>query len=155
MLARKFLSTLSGSTTGAVCTQGWATKPKLVTRRPILGLQPNSVSTKPGEGHFDVDKANIKDSSRPELDEIGAMLKRNPSLKLLVVGHTDSQGGFNYNMDLSRKRAVAVVHDLVVHYGIAPIRLRPVGVGYSCPAASNRTEEGRAKNRRVVLVEDH
>ena len=105
--------------------------------------------------YFDVDKANIKDSSRPELDEIGAMLKRNPGLKLLVVGHTDSQGEFNYNLNLSRKRAEAVVHDLVVHYGIAPIRLRPVGVGYSCPAASNRTEEGRAKNRRVVLVEDH
>ena len=105
--------------------------------------------------YFDIDKADIKEGSRPELDEIGAMLKKNPGLKLLVVGHTDSQGGFEYNMDLSRKRAAAVVHDLVTSYGIAPGRLRPVGVGYSCPAASNRTEEGRAKNRRVVLVEDH
>ncbi len=105
--------------------------------------------------YFDTDKATIKEDSRPELDQIGAMLRKNPALKLLVVGHTDDQGSFDYNMKLSMQRAIAVVHDLEKHYGIAPGRLRAVGVGYSCPAASNRTEQGRARNRRVALVEDH
>ena len=103
--------------------------------------------------YFDTGKAEIRPDSKPTLDQIAKLLRSNPSLKLLVVGHTDNQGTFFYNMDLSRRRAQAVVKALTSDYGIEPGRLQPVGVGFACPRASNRTPEGRAKNRRVELVE--
>ena len=69
-----------------------------------------------------------------------------------MVGHTDNQGGLDYNMDLSRRRAGAVVAALTEQHGIAADRLRPAGVGPLAPAATNDTEEGRSLNRRVELV---
>ena len=101
---------------------------------------------------FDTDKAVIKEKSKPTLDEIAKMLKANPDQKILIVGHTDNEGSFAYNEKLSQKRAKAVVNALVKQYGISAKRLHGVGVSYACPAASNSSEEGRAKNRRVVLV---
>ncbi len=103
---------------------------------------------------FDTNKANIKTESSETLGEIAKLLKNNSSLKLLVVGHTDSVGTFDYNMDLSKSRAAAVVTELSRNYGIAPVRLTPVGVSYACPVAPNTSEDNRAKNRRVELVED-
>lgn len=103
--------------------------------------------------YFDTDKASIKPSSKPTLDEIAKLLKQNTGLKVLVVGHTDNQGGFDYNIDLSKRRAAAVTQALTRDYGIAGNRLKPWGVGYTAPAASNKSEEGWAKNRRVELVE--
>ena len=105
--------------------------------------------------YFDTGKTEIKPESKPTLDQIAELLRTRPSLKLLVVGHTDNQGTFDYNMDLSKRRARAVVNALVSRYGISSARLHPVGVGYACPRASNRTSEGRAKNRRVELVESN
>ena len=102
---------------------------------------------------FDFDKAVIKAESRPTLDQMGKLLTSIPDLKLLVVGHTDNVGGFDYNQKLSQARAAAVVKDLVENYGVNPSRLTPHGAAYVAPIASNRTEEGRAKNRRVELVE--
>ncbi len=104
--------------------------------------------------YFDTGKAEVKPESRPTLEEIARLLRQNPSLRLLVVGHTDNKGTFSYNMDLSRRRANSVVTALSKDYGINTKRLRPVGVGYACPRASNHTVEGRANNRRVELVED-
>ena len=104
--------------------------------------------------YFDQDKAVTKPESKPALDEIAKLLGAVPSLKLIVVGHTDNAGGFDYNLDLSRRRAKAVVAALISGYGIAQNRLRSEGVGYLAPAASNDTEEGRALNRRVELVKD-
>ena len=104
--------------------------------------------------YFDHDKAIVKPESEPTLDEIAKLLGAAPSLKLIVVGHTDNAGSFDYNIDLSRRRAKAVVNALVADYGIAQNRLRSEGVGYLAPAASNDTEEGRALNRRVELVKD-
>jgi outer membrane protein OmpA-like peptidoglycan-associated protein len=103
--------------------------------------------------YFDTGKAEIKPDSKPTLDQVAKLLRSKPSLNILVVGHTDNQGTFDYNMELSRRRAQAVVNELVSGYGIGAGRLQPVGVGYACPRASNRTPEGRAKNRRVELVE--
>lgn len=102
---------------------------------------------------FDFDKADIKAESKPQLDEIAALLKKTPDLKVLIVGHTDAKGSLDYNHNLSEKRARAVVKALTSQYGIAGSRLTPVGVGMAAPVASNRTEEGRAKNRRVEIVE--
>jgi len=103
--------------------------------------------------HFDFNKAEVRPESDPTLKEIAKLLQENPKLKLYVVGHTDNVGGINYNMKLSQARAEAVVKKLVSKYGVTPNRLKPYGVGPLVPVASNKTEDGRAKNRRVELVE--
>lgn len=103
--------------------------------------------------YFDTDKAEIKPESRPALDEIGKLLKAHPNLKVYVVGHTDSQGDHDHNMELSRRRAEAVVADLAKTYGLAKARLSSAGVGFLSPIGSNANEAGRALNRRVELVQ--
>lgn len=103
--------------------------------------------------YFDVDKAVVKPESGPALQEIAALLQKNPKLNIHLVGHTDSTGLFDHNLKLSEARAAAVVNALVTQHGIAAARLKASGVGQLSPVASNRTEEGRAKNRRVELVE--
>jgi len=102
---------------------------------------------------FDVDKAAVKQESTPALTEIAALLKSDPALKLLVVGHTDNAGAFDYNRQLSQRRADAVVATLVRDSKIDKARLLPVGMSFAAPVASNQTEEGRAQNRRVELVQ--
>lgn len=101
---------------------------------------------------FDFNKSDIKDESRPALDEIAKFLEADSERKLHVVGHTDAVGGFDFNLKLSKARANAVVSELVERYGIAAGRLKGNGVGMLAPIATNGTEEGRAKNRRVELV---
>ncbi len=103
--------------------------------------------------YFDFDKADIKPESEPAIKEIAKLLQENRGLKLYVVGHTDNVGGIDYNMKLSKARADAVVKELTTKYKISPDRLRAYGVASLAPVASNKTEEGRAKNRRVELVE--
>ena len=80
------------------------------------------------------------------------MLNADPSLNLYVVGHTDMKGKFDYNMNLSKKRAEAVVNELINKYGISSSRLTPDGVGPLVPVATNETDGGRKQNRRVELV---
>ena len=104
--------------------------------------------------YFDTDSATIKASSQPTMDEIGKLLRNNAGMSIIVVGHTDNQGGYDYNMDLSSRRAVAVARSLSHDYKIEASRLKSAGVGYLAPAASNATEDGRALNRRVELVKD-
>jgi len=102
--------------------------------------------------YFDFNKAKVKPESETALKEITRFLQQNPKLKLYVVGHTDNAGGLDYNMKLSQQRAEAVVKELVSKYKIAPDRLKAGGVGPLAPVATNDTEEGKAKNRRVELV---
>ncbi len=102
--------------------------------------------------YFDTGKADVKPESEPALKEIAKLLQKDTKLKLHVVGHTDSVGDLKSNMDLSRRRADAVVKELTTKHGIASSRLRADGVGPLSPVASNDTEDGRAKNRRVELV---
>lgn len=104
--------------------------------------------------YFDTGKAELKPESRPTLDEIAKLLQTETGLKLYVVGHTDNVGGFDYNMDLSRRRAQAVAQELGATYKIAGNRLKSAGVGFLAPVASNENEDGRALNRRVELVKD-
>jgi len=102
--------------------------------------------------YFDTGKADVKPESDATLKEIAKLLQQNPQLKLYVVGHTDNQGTLELNMDLSKRRADAVLTALTTKYGVAGARLRALGDGPSAPVASNDAEEGRAKNRRVELV---
>lgn len=101
---------------------------------------------------FDTDKAEIKPESKPTLDEIAKFLRANPRLNLVVTGHSDSQGGFDYNVSLSQRRAAAVVAALVKTHGIAAARLTAFGAGMAAPVASNDDDAGRGRNRRVELV---
>jgi len=102
--------------------------------------------------YFDTGKAEVKPESDATLKEIAKLLQQDPKLKLHVVGHTDNVGEIAMNMDLSRRRGNAVVQALTSKHGIAAARLRADGVGPLTPVASNDTEEGRSKNRRVELV---
>jgi outer membrane protein OmpA-like peptidoglycan-associated protein len=102
--------------------------------------------------YFDTDKDTLQPASAPTLAEIAKLLAADPRLQLRVVGHTDNQGQASYNLDLSRRRAAAVVRELTAKHGIAPARLDSFGCGLYAPVAPNDTEEGRAKNRRVELV---
>jgi len=101
---------------------------------------------------FDTGKADVKPESKPSLEQIAAFMKAEPTVKLHVVGHTDSVGGFDSNLALSKRRAEAVAAVLAKDYGIAAGRLVGNGVASLGPVASNNSEEGRAKNRRVELV---
>jgi outer membrane protein OmpA-like peptidoglycan-associated protein len=103
--------------------------------------------------YFDTDKAAVKPESASTLKEIAKFLKENASIKIYVVGHTDSAGDFNHNEKLSQARAQSVVAELTGKYGVAANRLKGYGVGPLAPVASNSTNEGKAKNRRVELVE--
>ena len=102
---------------------------------------------------FDTDKTDLKPESDAALKEIAKLLSENPKLQLHVVGHTDNSGTFEHNMDLSRRRAEAVAKALSAKYGVAATRLRAHGVGPISPTSTNRTEAGKAQNRRVELVE--
>jgi outer membrane protein OmpA-like peptidoglycan-associated protein len=102
--------------------------------------------------YFDTGKADIKPESDATLKEIAKLLQQDAQLKLYVVGHTDNVGTLMANTDLSQRRADAVLNALTTKYGAAAARLHAVGAGPIAPAATNDTEEGRAKNRRVELV---
>jgi OOP family OmpA-OmpF porin len=109
------------------------------------------------EGHvalyinFDTGKSTVKAESGPIIQQIVEMMKANPEVKISVEGHTDNVGNPESNKMLSEDRAKAVVAAIVAQ-GIDPKRLSSVGHGQDKPIADNKTEEGRAKNRRVELV---
>ena len=102
--------------------------------------------------YFDTNKSDIKPESAQAIGEIAKLLKADPGLKVFVVGHTDGTGGVDGNLRLSQDRAQAVIQALVREHGIDAARLRPFGNGPFAPVATNATDEGRAKNRRVELV---
>jgi outer membrane protein OmpA-like peptidoglycan-associated protein len=102
--------------------------------------------------YFDSASDRVKPESAATLTEIASMLRRNAGWTITVEGHTDALGGEAYNLDLSRRRAVAVRQALVADYGIDGKRLQTAGFGASRPKDSNDTLEGRARNRRVELV---
>jgi outer membrane protein OmpA-like peptidoglycan-associated protein len=102
--------------------------------------------------YFDTGKADVKPESDATLKEVAKLLQGDPKLKLYVVGHTDNVGTLASNMDLSKRRGDAVVKVLATKYEIAAARLSAQGDGPTAPVASNDSEDGRAKNRRVELV---
>jgi OOP family OmpA-OmpF porin len=103
--------------------------------------------------YFDTGKSTLKPESDPTLSQIAQLLKQKPLLKVFIVGHTDMVGDPAANLRLSQDRAQAVIAALTSKYGIAATRLTPFGAGPYAPVGSNKTDNGRAKNRRVELVE--
>ncbi len=101
--------------------------------------------------YFEVDSAKLKPTSFPELKKLVLFLQMNPTVKIEIAGHTDNSGTKAYNKKLSTMRAKSVYYYLI-QKGINPKRLSFVGYGNSKPVANNATEQGRAKNRRVVVT---
>ena len=102
--------------------------------------------------YFETGKSELKPESAAAIAEVAKLLKGDAGLKLYVVGHTDNVGALEGNMKLSQSRAQSVVQALVKSHGIEAARLKAYGSGPYTPVASNDSEEGRAKNRRVELV---
>jgi OmpA-OmpF porin, OOP family len=102
--------------------------------------------------YFDTGKSELKPESDAAVTEIAKLLKNDMTLKVFVVGHTDNVASLDLNMKLSQSRAEAVMQALVTKHGIAADRLIARGVGPLAPIASNDSEDGRTKNRRVELV---
>lgn len=100
---------------------------------------------------FDTGKSTIKPESQPIIDQINELMKSNPSLKISIEGHTDNTGTPAGNKTLSAERAKAVM-DALAAMGTDKSRITSVGWGQEKPVADNRTEEGKAKNRRVEIV---
>jgi outer membrane protein OmpA-like peptidoglycan-associated protein len=100
---------------------------------------------------FDVDKAELRDISNPELDRAVRLLKETPGMKAEIAGHTDSTGSAEHNKELSKRRAEAVRSYLIAK-GIHADRVIAEGYGSSQPVAPNASETGRAENRRVEFV---
>jgi OOP family OmpA-OmpF porin len=102
---------------------------------------------------FDFDKADIKPESERQIAEMAKYLQGNPQARVYIIGHTDNKGTLDYNVGLSNRRAEAVVRTLASKFRIDAKRLTPRGLGPLAPLASNRSEDGQAKNRRVEMVE--
>ena len=101
--------------------------------------------------NFDVSKATIKPESKPIVGQIVEMLKTDGALKISIEGHTDNSGTPQKNKALSEQRAQAV-SEAIAGQGIDKQRLSTIGWWQHKPIAGNKTEEGKAKNRRVELV---
>ena len=102
---------------------------------------------------FDTGQSEVKPESADALKAIAEYLNANETQKVVIVGHTDNVGDFDMNISLSQERANAVMEKLISEYGVNREQLKPFGVGPVSPIASNSTEEGKAQNRRVEIVE--
>lgn len=103
------------------------------------------------DANFEFNQSEVSESSYPILDRVAGIMKENPDLALEIAAHTDNVGSFEFNLDLSEKRAQSIVNYLVSK-GIDAARLHGNGYGESRPIADNATEEGRTKNRRVEFL---
>jgi len=100
---------------------------------------------------FDYNSWELNEDAKREIDRIYKLLKENPTVIIEIAGHTDDRGSAAYNLTLSQKRANAV-KEYLLQKGMPPNRFVTKGYGESQPIADNRTEEGRAKNRRFELI---
>ncbi|NND80201.1 MAG: OmpA family protein [Maribacter sp.] len=123
---------------------------------------PGAEVTRVGEGinvtftedagvYFDTNKSSVKGTSATTLDKLAGIFKEYPKSNILVEGHTDSAGPEDYNMNLSKQRAVSVTNYLTAR-GISPTRFTTKWYGEVQPKGDNSTTEGKAQNRRVELA---
>ncbi len=105
----------------------------------------------PNDLVFDFDSADVRPGLRDDLGVLAQSLNKYPQTNVQVVGHTDDIGSFEYNRDLSLRRANSVA-SVLRSGGVSGSRIQTFGAGYDQPIASNRTDEGRAANRRVEIT---
>ncbi len=130
-------------------------KPKGCPKRVLVVKTADKIEIKK-QINFKTNKAIIKGRiSFVIIDQVAAVMKSNPELKIIIEGHTDSVGPDGYNLDLSDRRAAAVL-DALMERGVGAARMESVGYGETKPIASNKTRRGRASNRRVefTIVQD-
>lgn len=101
---------------------------------------------------FAVGSVELTGEDHPSLSSLAAYIAATPDVRIVLVGHTDTTGTLEGNIRVSRSRAQAVANRLVEEHGVPRARLRVEGAGYLAPRADNRTEAGRALNRRVTAV---
>jgi len=103
-----------------------------------------------GDVTFDTNSTVLRPGLQSEINRVAGVLNQYPDTLVRVEGHTDSKGTDVYNMDLSNRRAMAV-KNLLVQRGIVDSRIEAVGYGETLPVATNDTEAGRQRNRRVEI----
>src|SRR5208283_1899041 len=113
---------------------------------------PNCIVTIALDVEFDTDKAVVKEKYNSEIKKVADFMKKYPKTTAVIEGHTDNVYTPQYNQKLSEARANSVRLYLINHFGVKASRLSAVGYGQTKPIASNNTEEGRQKNRRVQAV---
>lgn len=101
---------------------------------------------------FATGSSRLTGSRFESLAKLAAYLSDNPDARIVLVGHTDDEGSMDGNLSLSRARATSVMQRLSQEYGVAQRRMQAQGVGFLAPIASNETEEGRNRNRRVEVI---
>jgi len=129
---------------------------------PPLEPLPAAEPTEPGrykycvtlQGEFDIDKAIIRPEYQDEVAKVGDFMNKYPTTTAVIEGHTDNVGSYNHNMELSQRRAEAVVNHLVEKHGIDRSRLSAKGYGFTRPIADNATEDGKQQNRRMEAIID-
>jgi len=100
---------------------------------------------------FDVDKSDLKENAKTNIQNLAATMKNNPETNIMVIGHTDADGSDSYNYSLSERRAAAV-KSYALAQGVSSSRLTTIGKGETEPIADNSTASGKAQNRRVEIV---
>lgn len=139
---------------------GWSTNSTpYVTNLKITTAAPDTRSKLITEGklvsygiYFDVNKDIVKAESFGTLADIAKTLKENPTVKIKIIGHTDSDGDDAKNIDLSKRRAASVKKALASEFGIDETRIQTDGKGESEPLSPNTATEDKAKNRRVEFI---
>jgi outer membrane protein OmpA-like peptidoglycan-associated protein len=137
----------------------WGESGPMVTNFRIAAGMPDMRSKLITEGklvsygiYFDVNKDVVKPESYGTLKGIADVLKENPTVRVKIVGHTDSDGADAANLDLSKRRGASVKEELVKNFGIDASRLESDGLGETKPVAPNDTPSNKALNRRVEFI---
>jgi OOP family OmpA-OmpF porin len=103
---------------------------------------------------FDFDKYDVKPKYHDVIGKVAEFMKKYPKTTTVIEGHTDNRGSYQYNIKLSERRANSVRNYLIEKFNIEPARLSTKGYGYTKPIATNKTAEGRQKNRRIEAMID-
>jgi OOP family OmpA-OmpF porin len=122
----------------------WDTEIESISEKKVAGYKVNNI-------FFDLDEYDLHPAAKEELAEVGKFMSANPKAFAVLFGYTDDTGRAEYNMQLSRNRAESVADYLFYNFNLGPDRVVTMWYGASNPIASNDTEEGRAKNRRVEV----
>jgi OmpA-OmpF porin, OOP family len=154
-----------GNKPAAAAVHEEAPAPAPVAQAPEAAPAPLPVpAAEPTPGHykycvtlpieFDIDRDIIRPEYHDQVARVGNFMKKYPTTTAVIEGHTDNTGTYNHNMDLSQKRAEAVVNELVQNFGIDRSRLAAKGYGFTRPVADNSSDAGRQKNRRIEAIID-
>jgi outer membrane protein OmpA-like peptidoglycan-associated protein len=127
--------------------------PRSVEASPAIAAALNDVGSAVLDGLvFASGAATLTEGDYPSLAAVAAWLEANPDATIALVGHTDASGSLAANIALSERRAEAVKQALIDLHGVDRLRVESEGVGFLAPRATNQTEEGRQKNRRVEVI---